>query len=114
MKILQIINALEAGGAEKLLVDLSRRFRDLGHEIDLMVLDGAPTPLGERFKRDVGSLIVSRSKRMFSYSHVKNIASKLPNNVPEAIGRFVLESVATQEMTISNGPVPFVEADPKA
>lgn len=44
MKILHVITSLRTGGAEKLMVDLLPRLRDLGHEVDLCVFDGERTP----------------------------------------------------------------------
>lgn len=43
MKILHVITSLRTGGAEKLMVDLLPRLRDLGHEVDLCVFDGLQT-----------------------------------------------------------------------
>lgn len=47
MKILHVITSLQTGGAEKLMVDLLPMLKDYGHEIDLLLFDGADTP----FKR---------------------------------------------------------------
>lgn len=47
MKILQVITSLRIGGAEKLMVDLLPRLRDLGHEVDLCVFDGIRTSFYE-------------------------------------------------------------------
>lgn len=44
MKILHIITSLRTGGAEKLMVDLLPRLRDLGNEVELLVIDGIQTP----------------------------------------------------------------------
>lgn len=44
MKVLHVITSLRTGGAEKLMVDLLPRLRDLGHEVDLCVFDGVRTP----------------------------------------------------------------------
>lgn len=43
MKILHVITSLRTGGAEKLMVDLLPRLRDMGHEVDLCVFDGIRT-----------------------------------------------------------------------
>lgn len=43
MRILHVITSLRTGGAEKLMVDLLPRLRDLGHEVDLCVFDGIKT-----------------------------------------------------------------------
>ena len=39
MKILQVINALGAGGAEKLVVELSQKLRLKGHQLDVLVVN---------------------------------------------------------------------------
>lgn len=44
MKILHVITSLRTGGAEKLMVDLLPRFRDMGTEVDLLIFDGTATP----------------------------------------------------------------------
>lgn len=51
MKILQVITSLRTGGAEKLMVDLLPRLRDLGHEVDLCVFDGVRTPFYEALEK---------------------------------------------------------------
>lgn len=44
MKILHVITSLRTGGAEKLMVDLLPRIKDLGNEVELLVFDGTKTP----------------------------------------------------------------------
>lgn len=43
MKILHVITSLRTGGAEKLMVDLLPRLKDLGHDVDLLLFDGTDT-----------------------------------------------------------------------
>lgn len=43
MKILHVITSLNTGGAEKLMVDLLPRLRDLGNEVELLIFDGTRT-----------------------------------------------------------------------
>lgn len=43
MKILHVITSLRTGGAEKLMVDLLPRLRDLGNEVELLIFDGTRT-----------------------------------------------------------------------
>ena len=45
MKVLQIINSLGAGGAEKLIVDSIIRYSRKGIKVSLLLLDGHQTPL---------------------------------------------------------------------
>lgn len=43
MRILHIITSLRTGGAEKLMVDLLPRLRDLGNDVELLLFDGTRT-----------------------------------------------------------------------
>lgn len=49
MKILYVITSLRTGGAEKLVVDLTKKLRSLGHQVDVALLDGYQT----EFKKDL-------------------------------------------------------------
>lgn len=44
MKILHVITTLQTGGAEKLMVDLLPRLRDMGNEVELCVFERNETP----------------------------------------------------------------------
>ncbi len=48
MKILHVITSLQTGGAEKLMVDLLPRLRDMGLEVELAIFDGRITPFFEQ------------------------------------------------------------------
>ncbi|SFC35621.1 Glycosyltransferase involved in cell wall bisynthesis [Algibacter lectus] len=50
MKILQIVNSLSSGGAEKLVVDTSIRFQQKGHDVTILLLNGTTTPLYNKIK----------------------------------------------------------------
>lgn len=50
MRILHVITSLHTGGAEKLMVDLLPRLRDLGNEVELLCLDGTRTPFYEQLE----------------------------------------------------------------
>ncbi len=52
MKILHVITSLRTGGAEKLMVDLLPRLRDLGNEVELLVFDGTRTPFYEQLEAE--------------------------------------------------------------
>lgn len=52
MKILHVITSLQTGGAEHLMVDLLPRLRDLGHEVDLCVFNGARTAFYEQLEAE--------------------------------------------------------------
>ena len=43
MRILHVITSLRTGGAEKLMVDLLPRLRDLGNDVELLLFDGTRT-----------------------------------------------------------------------
>lgn len=43
MKLLHVITSLRTGGAEKLMVDMLPRLRDMGNEVELLVFDGTRT-----------------------------------------------------------------------
>lgn len=51
MKILHIITSLQTGGAEKLMVDLLPRLRDLGNEAELLLFDGTQTPFYDELEK---------------------------------------------------------------
>lgn len=59
-KVLHVITSLKTGGAEKLMVDLLPRLRDLGNNVDLLVFDGEKTPFSEQLN-DNGIRILSFS-----------------------------------------------------
>lgn len=47
MKILQVITSLETGGAERIVVELSMRLHQRGHEVGIVVFNGQNTPFME-------------------------------------------------------------------
>lgn len=50
MKVLHIITSLQTGGAERLMVDLLPRLRELGNEVELLLFDGSRTPFYEQLE----------------------------------------------------------------
>lgn len=44
MRILHVITMLDIGGAERLMVDLLPRLRDMGHDVELLLFNGVDTP----------------------------------------------------------------------
>lgn len=50
MRILHVITSLRTGGAEKLMVDLLPRLRELGNNVELLVFDGTRTPFYEELE----------------------------------------------------------------
>ena len=51
MKILQLINSLAAGGAEKLLVDSAIGYHNKGINVDILVLRNGPSPFIDKLKK---------------------------------------------------------------
>ena len=45
MRILQVITSLRTGGAERLVVDLSKQMKLAGNEVEILLFDGSETPL---------------------------------------------------------------------
>lgn len=52
MKILHVITSLRTGGAEKLMVDLLPRLRDLGNEVEILLFDGTKTPFYKQLEEN--------------------------------------------------------------
>ena len=50
MRILHVITTLLVGGAEKLMVDLLPRLRDLGNEVEFAVFYGVQTQFVEQLE----------------------------------------------------------------
>lgn len=48
MKILHVITTLYTGGAERLMVDLLPRFKEAGHDVELLVFNPVETPFTEK------------------------------------------------------------------
>ena len=51
MKVLQIINGLDTGGAEKLLLETIPLYREKGVEMDILVLDGSQYPFMKELEK---------------------------------------------------------------
>ena len=67
MRILHVITTLETGGAEKLMVDVLPRLKQLGHDVDLAVLKWRHTPFYEQLEA-AGVRIIGFSQRESVYS----------------------------------------------
>ena len=67
MKILYVITSLRTGGAEKLVVQLSRWMKDRGHEVEVALFDGVETP----FRKDLEASGV----RIYSFGEGKSVYS---------------------------------------
>lgn len=51
MRILHVITSLRTGGAEKLMVDLLPKLRDMGNEVELILFDGTRTPFYDELEK---------------------------------------------------------------
>lgn len=51
MRILHVITSLRTGGAEKLMVDLLPRLKEMGNEVDLCVFDGVRTSFYDEIEK---------------------------------------------------------------
>ncbi|UKM63951.1 glycosyltransferase [Flavobacteriaceae bacterium GSB9] len=52
MRILQIINSLNSGGAEKLIVDTCLKYSNKGLKVDILLLDGVKTSLYHKLEKN--------------------------------------------------------------
>lgn len=75
MRILQFITSLRPGGAERLVTDLALRFRDAGHEVSVLLLDGTRTPFYEELER--GGIAVTALSEGFKSMRNPFLLSKL-------------------------------------
>ena len=50
MRILHVITSLRTGGAEKLMVDLLPKLRELGNDVEILLFDGTSTPFYDQLK----------------------------------------------------------------
>lgn len=80
MKILHVITSLRIGGAEKLMVDLLPRLRDLGNEVELAVFDGVHTQFLEQLKEtDIKIHIFGVNRSVYSPIHLIKLHSYFRN-----------------------------------
>lgn len=80
MRILQVITSLHTGGAEKLVVDITRILRTRGHIVDVVVFDGTDTPFMQRL-RETGCKVYCLSKggSVYSLSYVFKLRKIIKN-----------------------------------
>ena len=72
MKVLQFINSLSAGGAERLLVDSAIAYHKRGVEVDILLIKGGPSPFRERLKPypNIKILALSESASVYNPKHI--------------------------------------------
>ena len=80
MRILQVITSLHTGGAEKLVVDITRILRTRGHVVDVVVFDGIDTPFMQRL-RETGCKVYSLSNggSVYSLSYIFKLRKIIKN-----------------------------------
>jgi len=74
MKVLQVINSLATGGAEKLLVETLPRYHDEGMHVDLLVLNGSDYPLMSELKsRNTNKVYSLGDGSLYNPAHILKI-----------------------------------------
>lgn len=113
MKILHVITSLQTGGAEKLMVDLLPRLKQMGHEVELCVFDGTktsfyeqleatgvpihPLSIGESVYNPIHIFRLCRLMKDFDIVHTHNTAPQLFASIANVFGMQVL--VTTEHNT---------------
>lgn len=70
-KILHIITSLHTGGAEKLIVDLAPKLKNLGHTVDVLLFDGSDTPFKQQLATlNVNILTLSNGGSVYNPLHI--------------------------------------------
>ena len=62
MRILQVINSLATGGAEKLLLESIPKYRERGIQMDLLLLNGSEFPFVEALRKRSDCKIIALGK----------------------------------------------------
>ncbi|MBQ5679538.1 MAG: glycosyltransferase [Rikenellaceae bacterium] len=74
MKILHIITSLHTGGAEKLIIDLTPRLRELGYSIDVLLFDGSNTPFKQQLvAAGITILELGKGGSVYNPLHIFNL-----------------------------------------
>ena len=74
MKILHIITSLHTGGAEKLIIDLPPRLRELGHSVDVLLFDGSNTPFKQQLvAAGITILELGKGGSVYNPLHIFNL-----------------------------------------
>ncbi len=115
MKILHIITSLHTGGAEKLLVDLLPRFRDMGHDVELLLFDGTETPfykellnagikihrlsIGKSVYNPINIFRIRKYFSQFDIIHTHNTACQYFSSIASRLKRHKCKLVTTEHNT---------------
>lgn len=73
MKILQVINDLRGGGAEKLIADFAPLMRNKGHEVEVLLLRSKGSLYIEDLERNNIKVTHLSSNNLYSFSHIFRI-----------------------------------------
>ncbi len=63
IKVLQVITGLKTGGAEKLLVDSVKIYKEAGIEMDVLAIDGTPSPFRSILENQVNCRVFGLTKK---------------------------------------------------
>lgn len=85
MKILQIINSLDLGGAEKLVVDMSNAFTERGHEVYIISLFTAQSDINKRRLNSKVTLIELNHKIGLHFKLLFALSSQIKKIQPDVI-----------------------------
>lgn len=79
MKVLQVTNSLMSGGAEKLVVDTSIRYKQRGIDVDILLLDGTRTPFFESLDdhKDIKIISLGNTANIYRPSNIFKIKKYL-------------------------------------
>ncbi|MCF8273419.1 MAG: glycosyltransferase [Flavobacteriaceae bacterium] len=77
MKILQIINSLRSGGAEKLMVDACIKYRAQNIDVDILLLDGTETPFHRTLKEhnDINIITLGGGRNIYNPLNIIKLKS---------------------------------------
>lgn len=79
MKILHVITSLGTGGAEKLMVDLLPRFKQMGHDVSLLLFDGTRTPFYDELENaGINIMTFGTGGSMYNPTFILKLAKILP------------------------------------
>lgn len=79
MKILHVITSLGTGGAERLMVDLLPRLRNLGNDVSLLIFDGTRTAFYETLEQsDIRIMSLSKGGNVYDIRHIAKLKKLLP------------------------------------
>ncbi len=80
MKILQIINNLGSGGAEKIICDFAPLVKEKGHQVEVLLLRKQGSLYFEELERAGIQIICLNEKNLYSFKHIYKIWKYLRKN----------------------------------